>query len=130
MALMVTMGAVLTCSMGVAPSALMVTPEKATLAMSLPAATILDNIPMKNILPFGLCRSPANPAVAAATAAPPPGVLKPQPCVPVIPAPWVPGSPTVLIGNIPALNNTSTLMCAWAGAITITSPGQTTAMVP
>jgi hypothetical protein len=76
-----------------------------------------------------MCNSPSNPTVIAATAAAL-GVLTPMPCVPVLPAPWVPGSPTVLIGNMPALNNSSKLMCAWAGIIQINSPGQTTVMIP
>ena len=76
-----------------------------------------------------MCITPSNPAVASATAAAL-GVLTPMPCVPVIPAPWVVGSPTVLLGNMPALNNTSTLMCAWGGVITITVPGQVTEQIP
>jgi hypothetical protein len=76
-----------------------------------------------------MCIGPSNPTVAAATAAAL-GVLTPMPCIPVIPAPWAPGSPTVLIGGIPALNNTSQAMCAWGGVITITSPGQVTESIP
>jgi hypothetical protein len=44
--------------------------------------------------------------------------------------PWTPGSPTVLIGNIPALNSTSTLMCNWGGVIQITQSGQNKVIVP
>jgi hypothetical protein len=58
------------------------------------------------------------------------GVLTPMPCMPVIPAPWAPGSPTVLIANMPALNNSSKLMCAWGGVIQISSPGQGTVEIP
>ena len=54
------------------------------------AATIMDYAPLVNILPFGMCSSLANPSVASATAAAL-GVLTPMPCIPVIPAPWVPG---------------------------------------
>jgi len=122
-------GAMMMCSFGVAPSSLIVTPENTTMASKQPAATIMDNVPNKNILPFGMCLSLANPQVAAATSAAL-GVLTPQPCIPVTVAPWVTGSPTVLIKNKPALTNTSTLMCNWAGVITITQPGQFTVMVP
>jgi hypothetical protein len=45
-------------------------------------------------------------------------------------APWVPGSPTVLIGNMPALNNSCKLMCNWGGVIQVLVPGQFTVMVP
>jgi hypothetical protein len=129
MSQMVCMGAMLQCSFGAAPSSLVVTPENLAQASSLPAATIMDNIPMKNIMPFGMCSSLANPTVASATAAAS-GVLTPMPCVPVTTAPWVPGSPTVLIANKPALSSTSKLLCTWGGAIQINAPGQFTAEVP
>lgn len=122
-------GATLMCSFGVAPSVFTVLPINRTLTSNMPAANIMDHIPMVNILPFGMCITPTNPAVAAATAAAM-GVLTPMPCVPVTPAPWVPGSPTVLLGNMPALNNTSTLMCTWGGVITVVQPGQFTEMIP
>ena len=83
-------GALLMCSFGVAPSALVVPPAKRTMANSVPVATIIDTVPMVNILPFGLCTSLANPMVAAATAAAL-GVLTPMPCVPVTVGPWIPG---------------------------------------
>lgn len=129
MAQLVCSGAMMMCSFGVAPSALNVLPQNRTMAGGPPAATIMDHIPMANIPPFGMCKSPTNPTVAAATAAAM-GVLTPMPCVPLIPAPWTPGSPTVLIGGMPALTSTSQCMCAWAGVVTITAPGQATVMVP
>ncbi len=129
MALQVCNGATLKCSMGVAPSTFVVTPEKMVNTSSQPAANIMDHVPMKNIMPFGMCTSPANPQVAAATAAAM-GVLTPQPCIPNTPAPWVPGAPTVLLKNFPALNDSSTLMCIWAGVITVQVPGQTTHFIP
>jgi hypothetical protein len=121
--------AMLQCSFGVAPSTLMVTPENRVLSGFQPAATIMDFIPMKNIMPFGMCITPSNPMVAAATAAAL-GVLTPQPCIPVVVSPWKPGAPTVLIGGIPALDNISTNQCMWGGVIMITSPGQFTEMIP
>jgi hypothetical protein len=127
MAQLVSMGAMLQCSFGAAPSSLVVLPVNKVVALT-PAANIMDNKPFVNILPFGMCRSLGNPTVAAATAAA--KKLTPMPCTPVTPAPWVVGSPTVLIGNMPALNNTSTLMCAFGGVITITAPGQFHTMVP
>jgi hypothetical protein len=124
----VCMGAMLQCSFGVAPSTLVVLPTNCALTTT-PAATIMDHAPIVNVPPFGMCQSPSNPTVAAATAAAL-GALTPMPCVPVTAAPWVVGSPTVLIGNMPALNNTSKLMCSWGGVIQITNPGQTTTQVP
>jgi len=128
MGMQVCMGAMLQCSFGAAPSTLVVLPANKVLTAT-PDANIMDNKPMVNIMPFGMCSSMANPTVAAATAAAL-GALTPMPCVPVIPAPWAPGSPTVLIANMPALNNSSKLMCAYAGVIQITNPGQTTVMIP
>lgn len=129
MAMAVCAGAMCACSFGMAPSTLMVTPENRVLAEGKPMATIMDCVPMKNILPFGMCSSMANPQVAAATAAAL-GVLTPMPCIPVIPAPWVPGAPTVLVGGKPALNNTCKLTCAWGGIIQITNPGAMKEAIP
>ena len=79
------MGATLQCSFGVAPSALMVLPQNRVLTGPVPsAANIMDNKPLVNILPFGMCSSLANPTVAIATAAAL-GVLTPMPCIPVTP---------------------------------------------
>jgi hypothetical protein len=122
-------GAMLQCTMGVAPSTLNVLPKNKMMTSNMAAANIMDNIPMVNIPPFGMCNSPANPTVAAATAAAL-GVLTPMPCVPVFPAPWAPGAPTVMLGNLPVLNNTSKLMCAYAGVVSINMAGQMTEMVP
>jgi hypothetical protein len=122
-------GAQLMCSFGVAPSALVVLPVNRTLSSNMPAANIMDHVPMVNIMPFGMCITPTNPAVAAATATAL-GVLTPMPCMPVTPAPWVPGAPNVLIANMPALDNTSKCMCMWAGVISVAYPGQATEMIP
>ena len=129
MANQVAMGAMMQCSFGVAPSSLIVLPVSRLMVEGVPAANIMDNKPIVNILPFGMCNSPSNPTVAAATAAAL-GVLTPMPCVPVVPAPWAPGSPTVMVGGQPALNNSSMCNCAYGGVITITSPGAMKAMIP
>ena len=129
MGMQVCMGAMMQCSFGVAPSTLVVLPTNAVLAGGPPAATIMDHAPIVNVPPFGMCQSLANPTVAAATAAAL-GVLTPMPCVPATAAPWIVGAPTVLIGNMPALNDSSKLMCNWGGVIQITNPGQTTDQIP
>jgi hypothetical protein len=122
------MGAMMKCSFGAGPSSLLVL-EATVLSESLPSANIMDNKPLANIPPFIMCSSVANPTVVAATAAAL-GVLTPMPCMPVIPGPWVPGSPTVLLREAPALNNSSKLMCAYAGVISIVMPQTTKEMVP
>jgi hypothetical protein len=128
MGIQVAMGANLQCSFGAAPSALVVLPANRVMT-GVPAANIMDGKPMVNILPFGVCNCPANPMVAAATAAAL-GVLTPMPCIPVTAAPWAPGAPTVLVGGMPALQNSSKLMCNWGGVIQVLAPGQATVMVP
>ncbi|MGH2457996.1 MAG: DUF4280 domain-containing protein [Chloroflexota bacterium] len=125
----VCMGAMMQCTFGVAPSSLIVLPQNRVLTSKVPAATIMDGKPIVNVPPFGMCSSIANPTVAAATTAAL-GVLTPMPCVPVTPAPWAPGSPTVLVGGVPALNLSSKLMCTWGGVISIVSPGQMTHQIP
>ncbi|QTH40285.1 DUF4280 domain-containing protein [Cohnella sp. LGH] len=121
-------GASLQCSFGMAPGMLNVLPVNRT-TTAMPIANIMDNKPFVNIAPFGMCNSMANPAVASATAAAL-GVLTPMPCTPAIAAPWVPGSPTVLVANMPALNNSSKCMCNFGGVIQIVNPGQMTIQVP
>jgi hypothetical protein len=129
MAKQVVNGATLKCSMGMTPGTLVVLPVHMVMCGNQPAASIMDHVPMMNIMPFGMCRSLANPAVAAATAAAM-GALTPMPCIPHTPAPWMPGSPVVLLANMPALNDTSKCMCAWAGVIEVTDPGQSTIEIP
>ena len=123
------MGAMLQCPFGAAPSSLVVLPKNKVLAEGPPAANIMDHVPLVNIMPFGVCNSPANPVVAAATAAAL-GVLTPMPCVPATTAPWVTGAPTVLIANMPALDNVSKCLCMWGGAIGIVNPGTVKTMIP
>jgi len=107
-----------------------VLPVNRTLTGGLPAANIMDHIPLVNIPTFGMCQSPANPMVAAATAAAL-GVLTPMPCIPATAAPWIPGgAPTVLLGGMPALDASSTLICSYGGMIKINVPGQMQMLIP
>jgi len=121
-------GGQMMCSFGVAPSVFNATPKN-VLTSFMPAGNIMDNVPIMNIPPFGVCTSLANPTVAAATSAAL-GVLTPMPCMPVPAGPWAPGSPKVLVQFLPALNESSQLMCAWGGVIKFVFPGQTTEMIP
>jgi hypothetical protein len=129
MPLQVVNGAQLACTFGMAPSTFVVLPTNMVLAENQPSATIMDFIPMENIMPFGMCMSLANPEVASATSAAM-GVLTPMPCIPATTSPWTPGATDVLIADIPALDNISTCMCMWAGVISITDPGQTSVEIP
>jgi uncharacterized Zn-binding protein involved in type VI secretion len=126
----VVMGAMTACSFGMAPGSLMVIPAgPPTMFENKPVATIMDFKPFVNITPFVMCTSLSNPAVAALTAAAL-GVLTPAPCTPVPAAPWAPGSPTVLIGGIPALTAASKCMCSFGGVISINFGGAVTETIP
>jgi len=129
MPMQVCMGASMMCTFGMAPSSLVVLPTNKVFTNMVPDANIMDHIPMENIMPFGMCMSPSNPTVAAATAAAL-GVLTPMPCIPATTTPWTPGASNVLLGNMPTLDNVSELMCMWGGVITFVTPGEFTVMVP
>ena len=68
MPLLVCTTATLTCSMGTTPSTFTGACARVNV-QGKPAATVMDHKPMANVAPFGLCRSLANPVVAAATSA-------------------------------------------------------------
>jgi hypothetical protein len=113
---LVVNGAKLGCSQGTAPSILTVLPAIDADADEQPAGTVVDHVPMVNVAPFGMCKTTANPQVAAAQGAP-------QPCVPVLPAPWSPGASVVTVQDLKALSDDSRCDCAWTGSIEVTDPG-------
>ena len=117
-----------TCSFGAAPAVLTVTSQQTVSICKMPAATIQDGAALSNVPTFGMCSNPANPTVAAATAAAM-GVLTPMPCVPATVA-WTPGCPTVMVCKRPLLNNTSKLMCSYGGVIQVTMTPAMTVKVP
>jgi hypothetical protein len=114
-------GATLRCTQGTAPSALQI-PAQKTSSETFRAGTPSDHVPLVNVHPFGACRSPSNPQVAAATAAAG-GALTPQPCVPVIPAPWTGASTISSTVKRALIVETSTCACQWAGTIEVVDPG-------
>ena len=119
----VYMSATLDCPFGSTSSKLVVLPANRLLSGGKFKANILDAIPFVNILPFGTCKSMANPTVAAATAAAQ-GVLQQMPCTPVCVA-WMTGAPTVIVGIAPALTTTDKLICTFGqGVISIKDSGQ------
>jgi uncharacterized Zn-binding protein involved in type VI secretion len=121
---LVVTGATLQCSMGLAPGVFTAIPTGSPVSGSTGlAGTIMDNKPIANIAPFGMCQSLANPTVASATSAAA-GALTPMPCMPATVAPWAPGSAKVLVNGKPALHAGCKLMCNWAGVISVTNPGQ------
>lgn len=123
----VVLGAMTACSFGVAPVPLVTTTNVTVMAGGRPMAVITDAAPLSNLASFGVCSSPANPAVIAATAAAL-GVFTPAPCVPVTIPPWSPGKPMILAGNLPIVTLPATCQCSWGGVVTVTQPGQMTVL--
>lgn len=121
------MTALCQCIFGMIPAPLTVTSQNTVIGQNFPIATIMDmpKLPMT----FGMCTSLANPTVASATAAAL-GVLTPMPCIPACAAPWAPGSPTVIVGGKPALNNSSKCICSYGGVISINMTPAVTIQIP
>ena len=127
MAVLVADGAQIMCDMGAAPSVLTITPGPPHDAFApVPLAAITDFVPLTNIPTFGMCYSPANPAVIAATSAAS-EVFTPAPCVPATSGPWAPPEPVAMSG-VPVFDQKATCQCAWAGTITVVNPGQVVAV--
>jgi Domain of unknown function (DUF4280) len=112
---LVTTGGALKCSMGTTPATFSATSQSVVAPTG--AGTVDDSQPA-NVPLFGLCQSMQNPAVSGAM-----GV--PQPCTPMIAAPWSAGSTTTPIGQLPALDDSCQCQCAYFGKITVSSAGQT-----
>jgi hypothetical protein len=116
-------GAKLKCPFGDKESKLRVTKTRRVYINNRRQGNIMDFKPKENILSFGDCSSLANPVVAAATAANH-GRLQKMPCVPATVSPWINGKTDVLVGNFPAILDTSKLMCMWCGVISVAKDGQ------
>jgi Domain of unknown function (DUF4280) len=123
---LLTMGCMLACTFGMAhmPFVALELPGKPTVD-GLPTASVADIMPLDNIPSFIMCKSPANPEVAAATAAAL-GVLTPMPCIPEIVAPWDPPSGVLVFGAMPLATIASKCMCAWGGSISVEVPSEFT----
>lgn len=123
-------GCMLECTMGLIPSPFNVIPIGGLVtADAMPLANIESNIPMVNIVSFGMCKSPANPEVAAIIASSL-GAVTQAPCIPMTVAPWIPTFPTITINGLPAIDITAKLMCMWGGVISFIAPSQESAMMP
>ncbi|MCR4555418.1 MAG: DUF4280 domain-containing protein [Alphaproteobacteria bacterium] len=119
-----SIGALLSCPMGLTPTPLTVIPKN-LFGPTGPMATCLDCVPFLNIAPFGVCKSLLNPSTAALTAAAF-GVLTPGPCIPTPTGPWIPTKPNIVGITGPILADSSILMCAFGGVIKVNMPGQYT----
>lgn len=122
MQLLMCQATILKCSFGNLPTPLMVLPDKKVKAM-FPVAVKTDTVPLLNILPFGMCSNPANPMVAAATAAAM-GVLTPMPCIPCTASPWSKPCSKVKVKGKEAVSMESELQCSFGGTIKAQAPSQ------
>ena len=113
--------AMLKCSMGSVASPMLLLSRKVH-ACANNAADTHDSMPNTNIAPFGQCSSQANPAVQAATKANQ-GKPATAACMPLVLMPWFDGAAKVTVVKLPALNDGSTALCAWAGKITVQDAG-------
>ncbi len=118
---LVCTGATLECSFGSRPAAFAASGVEVSAGS--PAGVVTDFVPLANVPSFGMCSSLANPEVAKATADAL-GVLTPMPCVPLLSSPWLPGSTQVTIGEVSALDDSSSCQCTWAGLVTVEDAGQ------
>jgi hypothetical protein len=119
----VVMGAKLECNFGSAPSNLVVLPVHRELLTSKLKANIGDAKPFVNVLPFGMCKSMANPAVASATASNR-GTLTPMPCTPACSI-WIGGKTNLLLDGMPMLMVGDIAVCPLgAGKIEVKDSGQ------
>lgn len=123
---LIVQGTILKCTFGNVPTPMMVLPDKKVNAM-FPVAVKSDHIPLLNILPFGMCSNPANPMVAAATAAAL-GVLTPMPCIPCTMQEWTSACGKVKVCGAEALNMDSQLSCLYGGRIQAEAPVQPTVL--
>ncbi|QDU61956.1 hypothetical protein Pan216_28220 [Planctomycetes bacterium Pan216] len=98
------------CTFGTVPQPLMATTQTFRTINGSPVATINDGKALVNIISFGTCTklTAQNNGV-------------PTPCMPVIPAPWTPGSTVDKVNGIPVLTQPSTLTCSVGGMITVSA---------
>lgn len=114
-------GDICRCTFGLAPSSI-ITLDMSLIIKGKGVVTVMDFIPGMNILPFGMCNSPSNPEVIAATAAAL-GVLTPAPCMPVTVTPWAPARINIIVQGKPVVDAESQLLCMWEGVIKVVATG-------
>lgn len=106
-------GAMLICSCGLVPSALLTRPRTVRHTLGAGIATVEDCLPLINIPPFGGCTAPGNPSL-----------LLQKPCLPQLASPWTSSAIGVCVAGVPALSQDAMLPCLYGGVITIGAPGQ------
>jgi Domain of unknown function (DUF4280) len=105
-------GAILRCNKGSRPSLLHATVPMTPSVDGKPVATIFDNQPGINVMPFGVCS------------------ITKRSCDPVTPIPWVPGETSIPLPSLfPVLTEISLLPCRVGGIIKVEDPGQSILLV-
>lgn len=116
-------GAMTECTWGTMGSRLILPVSHGVFIKGKAQLNIMDFIPFYNVLPFGMCKSMANPAVVAIIAATQ-GSTRQVPCTPIVLTPWLKGKEDNLVENQQALLCSSMNMCLFCGLITINDDGQ------
>lgn len=101
-------GAMLSCSLGSAPSILKVPQSRGVCMQGKNQATVADNAGNVNIMPFGVCMRCSPPV----------------PCTPIAAMKWINGNSAHKIENELALLNISIVPCVNGGIIKIDQSGQ------
>jgi hypothetical protein len=112
---LVCTGATLQCSFGAMPATFAASGIQTSAGG--PVGVVTD-VTTANVPPFGICTSPSNPGASSGS---------PPPCIPVLLAPWSPGSARVTIGGVSALDDSCQCTCTWGGVVTVSAAGQTAA---
>jgi hypothetical protein len=108
---LVVLGATLRCTNGSVPGVLNLPATRGINAGGRTVARVTDTVAGVNIPSFGTCTA----TIGA--------------CTPALPGPWVPGSASVLGGNVPLLHQGCTCQCQRGGTLSILTPGQSTVIV-
>ncbi len=107
-------GAIIACNQGALPTPLnVIRPFIKT--QYTPCANVNDFVPMVNIVPFGICRSPMNPAFK-------PPII--PPCTPIITNPWSASNSSKKLSGCAILTSNATCKCQLGGTISILFAGQ------
>jgi hypothetical protein len=109
---LVCTGATLQCSYGAVPATFAASGTQTSAGS--PVGVVTD-VEVANVLSFGICSSPANPAKSP---------VNPPPCTPLL-VPWSPGSAQVTIDEVSALDDSSQCTCVYLGVVMVSTAGQT-----
>lgn len=121
----VTEGALMMCSFGVAPSSLIVTSNATVTVGGIPAATLMDYAPFANIPCFGVCLSPMHPGfVGGVVSAALGGAPVAPPCTPAVATPWLQPALITTIDGLAVLLPSAVNHCALSGVIKFVTTGQ------